>query len=765
MLPGTAIGIRNDYIWSAGYWTIYGFYVNQGGSITSHGTPTKPNIFTAADLVQEKPNINFAEYQIDYSEYAGDWLPGIVSFVTDFEPGDPTSPTLDFRFSHFYVPAADIHFCSGLSYDDFWFFSASSSVNLNLQDCSLHNGQVNLGQPDDYDFAQDQIFGSGAVTWNNTMFENVTINLDPTFHELGVDDQGLNVDLSFQACNNLFRGGQWMHLEPVVSTSAGNWVLQDNLFDQVNFIQDINQPLDFDYNGYWPLTADSVAWDAYLDPWAVPNTNYLQTTITLDGFTDGNNEQYLSTAPPYQCGPFGHYYMPTNTILYQAGSRTADAAGFCQYSTRVDQTKENIGETVDIGLHYVAAGNSPSGWVPLDTDGDGIPDYVEDRLGNGATGSNAVALGETDWTTAHTIPGVWDPTNSVYNNVDSSGDGLVGQAKKALEMQPLDTSNPLTLVQQPNGPDSNIVTFIAPANFAGVSSVGCLSLLVDGRPASFVACESGPNGGCLLSWDITYAVPGQHYIQSQFSLYGQPISGGWGVLGVASINPGTPPYPYPLIPGTAQWNNSSVADRLASLNLPQSWTNTATSWQLFSTAIATPYFRTIVVLGVSITDSYTAAKLGTASILNTVEASPDFGANTLYFLESLDVTAVDSVPCSQSSQPCCWMDYIIVCHMASLDTCLNTMNEESIQELFGLAAWDANYFILIGDTTVATAPVSLMYAIYNMPESSRGSLPPNVALPTLTAQESTDMDQGTLDTELTSPISSVVSELGLTNRP
>ena len=48
--------------------------------------------------------------------------------------------------------------------------------------------------------------------------------------------------------------------------------------------------------------------------------------------------------------------------------------------------------TVDIGYHYVATdayGN------PLDTDGDGIPDYIEDANGNGTVDS-----GETDWQSA-----------------------------------------------------------------------------------------------------------------------------------------------------------------------------------------------------------------------------------------------------------------------------------------------------------------------------------------------------------------------------
>jgi hypothetical protein len=517
VLPGTAIGIRNDYISSGGYWTIFGFYVNQGGSIISHGTPAKPNIFAFADLVQETPNINFAEYQVGYSQYAGDWLPGIVSFVTDFEPGDAASPTLDFRFSNFFLPAADLHFCSGLSFDDFWIFSASSSVNLNLQDCSLHNGQVNLGQPDGYDFAQDQVFGSGAVTWKNTLFENVSINLDPTFYENGADDQGLNVDLSLQAYNNLFRGGQWLHLEPIPA-SAGNWLFEDNLFDQVNFIQDINQPLDFDYNGNWALTADSVGWDANVDPWSVPNTNYLQTTITLDGFTDGHNEQFLAAAPPYQFGTFGNYYLPNNTVLYGAGSTNAAGVGLYHYTTQTNQFKEGSatsGHMVNIGLHYIAANSYGQ---PMDSDNDGIPDYVENWNGDGNYSAHVGV--ETDWQNPMSDGINPDPSNSVYLDIDLSGDGLVGRIKAALGINPLNPSNPLALQQVITGQEPDIVSFQVPISYSTITNIGNLSLNVDGVEADFYELDQATNGNCLLEWNTTYNSPGFHYLSANFTLAG-----------------------------------------------------------------------------------------------------------------------------------------------------------------------------------------------------------------------------------------------------
>ena len=120
VLPGTAIAVRNDYFpkgcyqgdYQDGYYTYYtveGIVMRQGASLVSHGTPTKPNIFTAEKMVQEFPETDFAEFQ--YYCY-GLWF-GAITFVPDFELGDNAAPSLDFRFSKFYLPPNDYHIWSG----------------------------------------------------------------------------------------------------------------------------------------------------------------------------------------------------------------------------------------------------------------------------------------------------------------------------------------------------------------------------------------------------------------------------------------------------------------------------------------------------------------------------------------------------------------------------------------------------------------------------------------------------------------------------
>jgi hypothetical protein len=130
----------------------------------------------------------------------------------------------------------------------------------------------------------------------------------------------------------------------------------------------------------------------------------------------------------------------------------------------------------------------------------------------------------------------------------------------------------------------------------------------------------------------------------------------------------------------------------------------------------------------------------------------------------MDIPAMASIKCSQCSLPHCWMDYDIVCHMAGLAACLDELDQASLQRLFSLAAWDANYFLSSGRTIVATGPVSLMYAIYNRP-GFPATLPLGVTLPTLSADQSTQLDIGQMPMNLATQLEAVKGTLGLMQRP
>ena len=90
----------------------------------------------------------------------------------------------------------------------------------------------------------------------------------------------------------------------------------------------------------------------------------------------------------WQTSWFGRFYQPTNTPCLNAGDLTADQIGLYHFTILTNQVIEG-NSTVDIGYHYVATDSEGN---PLDTNGDGIPDYLEDANGNGL-----VDNGEQSW--------------------------------------------------------------------------------------------------------------------------------------------------------------------------------------------------------------------------------------------------------------------------------------------------------------------------------------------------------------------------------
>ncbi len=144
--------------------------------------------------------------------------------------------------------------------------------------------------------------------------------------------------------------------------------------------------------------------------WQIEDTAFDGTAITIDddglsgdpGSTIFDYNAYLTNAPTLPLGThdktnlltfnwqsswFGNFYQSTNSPLINAGSTTADQVyniGFAQiglyhYTTQTNQVKET-NSVVDIGYHYIATDANGN---PIDTNGNGIPDYIEDANGNG----------------------------------------------------------------------------------------------------------------------------------------------------------------------------------------------------------------------------------------------------------------------------------------------------------------------------------------------------------------------------------------------
>ena len=486
--PGTAIGFRQDSAeseWWQGmwpwWWTEMGIELMKDSTLISRGTPTMPNIFTDVQFVQESAHRGVWDF------FAIDRLcldPDDPFFWAD-DPGK-SPPVVDFRFCNFYVARGPLSDRRYLIEAGDW-YTWSPAVNLSLRDCKLYGGSIWLGQ--DWMWEPQPC----AISWVNNLFNSTEVFLAPWWMEFyyGPPDW---VELAFEARNNLFQRGDMM-LGPIPSQS---WVIKDNLFDEEWADQLTSETIDHDYNGYWPQT-----------PRLTPS---------------GTHDKLLTSAPAYQVGPLGNYYLPTSSsqsgyTLRNAGSRTVSAARLAQYTTRVDQAKENKDLNVTIGLHYVATAGSTS-TMPKDTDSDGIPDYVEDANGNGLWDSDT----ETKVDDIHTDSGIADFNNSRYDDIDLDGDGMVGRVETALTKNSLVSDNPLSIASFPGSTVGGIVQVLVNVSSAlaeQAEGVSLLSTYIDPSgekstwdllPATGAEVADLSGSHPAIEWNTSYHPNGLHAV-------------------------------------------------------------------------------------------------------------------------------------------------------------------------------------------------------------------------------------------------------------
>jgi len=127
------------------------------------------------------------------------------------------------------------------------------------------------------------------------------------------------------------------------------------------------------------------------NPSGSTNFVYCNYNAFLQGATqapnEGPNTVIVTNSFNWQTSWFGNYYQATNSLLIAMGSTSATNVGLYHFTVTTNQVVEGT-NIVSIGYHYVAVTNG----IPLDSNGDGIPDYLEDANGNGLVDS-----GEIGW--------------------------------------------------------------------------------------------------------------------------------------------------------------------------------------------------------------------------------------------------------------------------------------------------------------------------------------------------------------------------------
>ena len=211
------------------------------------------------------------------------------------------------------------------------FLTAGNSLTIWFKNCQFSGGTISVAE--------------SSVALTNCLFERVTVSFN--------DDEDIG---HWYLQNNLFRGGSLSYRMNYFPNGTRG-LAYDNVFDRTT-ISSGNGTFTNGYNAY------------------ITNCSKLSSSQ--------GNDRILTNSPVYQTSYLGRYYYPTNdgmlSTLINMGSRYATNVGLYHFTTTTNQVKEG-GTIVDIGFHYVAV--DPSTGQPYDTDGDGVPDYLEDANGNG----------------------------------------------------------------------------------------------------------------------------------------------------------------------------------------------------------------------------------------------------------------------------------------------------------------------------------------------------------------------------------------------
>jgi len=337
----------------------WGLRVNPGGRLNVNGSPTNRVVFAYLDAVQESPLVAFSATgeMITFAGFEADGLSGPVTPLAEAHIHYADFPTV--------AGALNAHFGP---YNMLWDYTYDLVSAFEVDGCHFQGGLLC------YSSSGPQ---GRTVSIRNSVFERTVLDAEEQWGFVTSFGETLTV------ANNLF-----YHAQMALSPASGvNWTFIDNIFDTISFIIDpgsgnpLNGPINVNNNNAYAGMGSN-----RLSPPAPTSTDPQLSSIS------------------YQTGPLGNYYLPSNaSALLGTGSRSAASAGEYHFTSLISNAKEAGGQ-VNIGPAYLAL----AAGAPVDSDGDGIPDFIEDSNGNGIADPY-----ESNWTVANSgTPAIVSPANN-----------------------------------------------------------------------------------------------------------------------------------------------------------------------------------------------------------------------------------------------------------------------------------------------------------------------------------------------------------------
>jgi hypothetical protein len=329
---GTTIGIFGD---SASGWP-YGIRLENGGGLSFLGNATQPCMFVFADMVQEGDNGSWTAGE------GGGYLGGFVWNGTSTGP----EPMISANFTK-WIPDS----YRGLFQDNPGYGAG------NFKNCEFYNSSGSAYKIQYLTFTNCLFFRNFWIFWDSDYAINFT-NENCTY----------------------YNGG--LALARLSGQAPSFWLIENTAFDGTalawnDYYHGSLSQTFFDYNSY---NTNNLSWQSYSIPYF---TCYGTNEVV-------GPDDLMTTNYGWQTSWFGNFYLPPSPYspLIDAGSTTADLFGLYHFTTQTNQSIEGT-SPVDIGYHYVATDSNGN---PLDSNSDGIPDYLEDANGNGTMDS-----GEIGW--------------------------------------------------------------------------------------------------------------------------------------------------------------------------------------------------------------------------------------------------------------------------------------------------------------------------------------------------------------------------------